>query len=91
MAQLSVGNKHEMGPSDVHSLLVEMHTLHYNRLHLQHLEAIHEVTLRREANGNASVSQQTLHAYVSTKFPEFDNFSDLQRYAGFVPSEHYLF
>ena len=89
MTQLRVGNQHKMGPSGVHSLLIEMHTLHFNRLHLQYLEAIHEVTSRREVvNDNAS--QQTLHAFVSTTFPEFGNFGDPQHYAGFVPSERYL-
>lgn len=88
MAQLRVGNQHKMGPSGIHSLLTEMHTLHFNRLHLQYLEAIFEVISQREANGKDS--QETLHAYISTKFPAFGNFGDPQCYAGFVPSERYL-
>jgi len=88
MAQLRVGNQHKMGPSGIHSLLTEMHTLHFNRLHLQYLEAIFEVISQREANGKDS--QETLHAYISTKFPAFGNFGDPQCYAGFVPSKRYL-
>jgi hypothetical protein len=86
MTQLRVGNQHKMGPSGVKSLLLEMHTLRFNTLHLQYAEAIFEVVSGREAQG----SKNTLHSYISAKFPAFGNFSDPQGYAGFVPGERYL-
>ena len=39
MTQLRVGNQHKMGPRGVWSLLVEMHTMRFNTLQLQYLEA----------------------------------------------------
>jgi hypothetical protein len=42
MSQLHVGNQHKMGPTGVHSLLLEMHTLHFNILQAQYAEALFE-------------------------------------------------
>ena len=42
MSQLRVGNQHKMGPTGVHSLLLEMHTLHFNILQAQYAEALFE-------------------------------------------------
>ena len=90
MSQLRVGNQHKMGPSGVHSLLVEMHTLRYNALQLQYCEAVFEEALLLEQDQQ---SQEGLKKYFSSSrdhYEAFGNFSDPHRYAGFVPSERYL-
>jgi hypothetical protein len=63
-----------------------MHTLRFNTLHLQYAEAIFEVVSGHESQ----TSNNTLHPYMSAKFPAFGDFTDPQRYAGFVPGERYL-
>jgi hypothetical protein len=35
-------------------------------------------------------AQQSLHAYISSTVPSFGDFSDVDKYAGFVPAESYL-
>ena len=42
MSQLRVGNQHKMGPTGVRSQLFEMHTLHFNILQAQYVEALFE-------------------------------------------------
>jgi hypothetical protein len=84
---LRVSNQHKMGPRGVRSLLWEMHTLRFNRLQLQYLEAIFETVLVREQENR---TQTTLHSYLGNRFLEFGSFGDPGRYTGFVPSEHYL-
>ncbi|KAJ7431662.1 hypothetical protein B0H11DRAFT_1941390 [Mycena galericulata] len=96
MSILRVGNQHKMGPSGVRSLLFEMHTLRFNTLCLQYLEAIFEQQRgvpTPESESNSNGAQSTLFSYMprsEMKLPPFGNFDDPQGYAGFVPSEHYL-
>ena len=89
ISQLQVGNQHKMGPSGVCSLLYEMHTLHFNILQAQYAESIFEL-VRDHQLAESGGTQLTLHPYIPEHFPTFGNFSDPQRYAGFVPSEYYL-
>ena len=89
ISQLRVGNQHKMGPSGVRSLLFEMHTLRFNILQAQYVEAVFDV-VRGHQLADSGSTQSSLHSYMSTHFPSFGNFSDQQRYAGFVPSEYYL-
>ena len=35
-------------------------------------------------------AQQSLHAYISSTIPSFGDFSNVDKYAGFVPAELYL-
>lgn len=89
ITQLRISNQHKMGPSGVRALLFERHTLRFNTLQLQYAESIFELVRGHQMEVNRS--QTTLHSYFSTKkLPSFGNFSDQDRYAGFVPSEHYL-
>ena len=76
-----------MGPRGVRSLLWEMHTLRFNRLQLQYLEAAFESTIGKELD---TKMQSTIHSFLGNKIPDFGNFGDRQQYAGFVPSEHFL-
>ena len=79
----------QIGPGSVHSLLFERHTLCFNTLQLQYAKSIFELVCGHQMDVNKS--QSTLHSYFSTKkLPSFSNFSDQDRYAGFVPSDHYL-
>ena len=87
ITQLRVSNQHKMGPRGVRSLLWEMHTLRFNRIQLQYLEAVFESVLGKELDDK---TQTTLHSFVNPKVPDFGDFGDPVRYAGFVPSEHYL-
>jgi hypothetical protein len=87
--QLRVGNQHKMGPSGVRSLLLEMHTRKFNTLYAQYLEAIYEVVRGRQ-EAQSQNSQATLHSFMPTSFPSFGDFSDPEKYGGFVPSEFYL-
>jgi hypothetical protein len=64
-----------------------MHTLRFNRIQLQYLEAVFESVLGKELDDK---TQTTLHSFVNPKVPDFGDFGDPVRYAGFVPSEHYL-
>lgn len=88
MTQLRVGNQHKMGPHGIHALLLEMHTMRFNQLQLQYLEAVFERELVSQELGGAI--QSTLHSYMSTTTAEFGDFGDIHRYAGFVPSDRYL-
>jgi hypothetical protein len=88
MSQLRVGNQHKMGPTGVRSLLLEMHTLHFNILQAQYAEALFEQVRGRAAD--VDNIQSNLHAYLLKQAPSFGNFSDPQKYAGFVPSARYL-
>jgi hypothetical protein len=58
ITQLQVGNQHKMGPNGVHALLCEMHTLHFNVLHAQYLEALFDLVHGHQA---ADMIQTTLH------------------------------
>jgi hypothetical protein len=89
VSQLRVGNQHKMGPSGIQSLLYEMHTLRFNTLQAQYYEAMFELTRGRQI-AESDGSQPSLHSFIRQHFPAFGNFSDPQRYAGFVPSEYYL-
>jgi len=42
ISQLRVGNQHKMGPTGVRSLLLEMHTMRFNILQAQYMEALFE-------------------------------------------------
>jgi hypothetical protein len=42
ISQLRVGNQHKMGPTGVRSLLLEMHTMRFNILQVQYMEALFE-------------------------------------------------
>lgn len=86
---LRVGNQHKMGPSGVRSLLFEEHTQKFNTLCTQYLEAIYEVVRGRQEN-EPHTAQSTLDSYMTKKYAPFGDFSDPEKYAGFVPSEFYL-
>lgn len=93
ITQLRVGNQHKMGPSGVRSLLLELHTLHFNTLQAQYLEAVFEVVCGQEseaARETTHTTQNTLHTYLSLQIPPFGDFGSRQQYAGFIPSERYL-
>ncbi len=92
ITQLRVGNQHKMGPSGVRSLLLELHTLRFNTLLAQYLEAIFEVICSHEGHSESAPSQAqpTLHTYLSSQMPMFGDFGSQQQYAGFVPGERYL-
>ncbi|KAH9486050.1 Exonuclease 3'-5' domain-containing protein 2 [Psilocybe cubensis] len=77
-----------MGPSGYRSMLLENHTFKFNQIQNQYLEAVFEMV--RGQQHAASTGQETLHAFVPPKADSFGNFTDLDKYAGFVPSERYL-
>lgn len=79
---------HYMGPNGVHSLLCEMHTLCFNTLQVQYLEAVFELVHGWQAE--LDKIQTTMHHYFDNVVPSFGNFTNPQKYAGFVPSEYYL-
>jgi len=66
-----------------------MHTLRFSILQAQYAEAVFDLVRGRQL-ADSHGTQLNLHAYLSTHFPAFGNFSDPQCYAGFVPSERYL-
>src|SRR6266436_8645259 len=74
-----------MGPQGVYPLL-KMHTLHFNKLQSQYLSAIFELY----QGHTFDTSQSNIHSYFNQKFLSFGNFSDINGYSGFVPSEWYL-
>lgn len=91
ITQLRVGNQHKMGPCGVRSLLIEMHTQRFNRIQLQYMEALFEVSRGHEEELDSGSNQNTLHSFLpSRKVPSFGDFSDTQGYAGHVSSERYL-
>jgi hypothetical protein len=65
-----------------------MHTLHFNTIQLQYLEALFDLVHGHQVDADAI--QTTLHDHFGNSVPSFGNFGDCQKYAGFVPSEHYL-
>ena len=77
-----------MGPTGSRSLLLEMHTLCFNRLQTQYLEAVFE-QIRGHQTSDSSSQQQNLHSYIADQFPSFGD-GDNQKYAGFVHSVSYL-
>jgi hypothetical protein len=87
MIQLRVGNQHKMGPRGMRALLIEMHTMRFNVLQLQYLEAVFERISGQELGG---ATQSTLHSFMSATTPDFGDFGDHHRYAGFVPTDRYL-
>lgn len=87
MTQLRVGNQHKMGPRGVWSLLIEMHTMQFNTLQLQYLEAAFECLPGQELG---ATNQAMIHSFIPSIIPDFGDFGDPHRYAGFIPSEHYL-
>ncbi|KAF8233295.1 hypothetical protein L208DRAFT_1203220, partial [Tricholoma matsutake] len=88
ITQLYIGNQHKTGPNGVHSLLCEMHTLRFNTIQLQYLEALFDLVHGHQVDADAI--QTTLHDHFGNSVPSFGNFSDHQKYAGFLLSEHYL-
>jgi hypothetical protein len=91
ITQLRVGNQHKMGPSGVHALLLELHSLRFNILQAQYLEAALELVQGQESEAATThATQRTLHSYVGSRIPPFGDFGSSQQYAGFVPSERYL-
>ena len=88
IAQLRVGNQHKMGPHGVHSLLCEMHTLQFNTLQVQYLEAAFELVRGRQVE--ADKLQTTMHQYFNDAIPAFGNFMDQDKYAGFVCTKQSL-
>ncbi|KAJ3508637.1 hypothetical protein NMY22_g16549 [Coprinellus aureogranulatus] len=86
---LRVGNQHKMGPAGIRKLLIELHTLRYNRIFLQYQEAALELVMNQETEPDGS-EQTTIHAYMATHLAGFGHFSARQGYGGFVPSEYYL-
>ncbi|KAK7025856.1 hypothetical protein R3P38DRAFT_3531780 [Favolaschia claudopus] len=93
LMMLRVGNQHKMGPSGVRAMLYEMHSHRYNVLFLQYLESAFECERDRElrAQSPGTNAQATLHNIGTTNsLPDFGDFTDPQRYAGFVPSCSYL-
>ena len=78
-----------MGPTGSRSLLLEMHTLRFNRLQAQYLEAVFE-QIRGHQTSDSSSQPQSIHNYIASQFPSFGDFGDDQKYAGFVPSVSYL-
>jgi hypothetical protein len=90
ISQLRVSNQHKMGPTGYRSLLLENHTLRFSMLQAQYLEAMFEMVSGRP-DVATSQTQSTLHAFLPTKtLPSFGNFSDSDKYCGFVPSISYL-
>lgn len=89
VSQLRVGNQHKMGPTGSRSLLLEMHTLRFNRLQAQYLEAVFEQICGHQTSDSSSW-KENLHSYIANQFPNFGDFGDDQKYAGFVPSVSYL-
>ncbi|KAJ7479110.1 hypothetical protein FB451DRAFT_1172230 [Mycena latifolia] len=89
LTMLRSGNQHKMGPSGVHAMLYEMHTLRYNTLLLQYLESAFE---QQRGVQMFNSTQSTLHPFSADPscIPPFGDFADPQRYAGFVPSVSYL-
>ena len=92
ITQLRVGNQHKMGPNGVQSLHFELHTLRFNTLQAQYLEAIFEVIGSHESYNDATAghAQSSLHAYLKSQIPAFGDFGSQQQYGGFVPGECYL-
>lgn len=88
ITQLRVSNQHKMGPTGYRSLLLENHTLKFNILQAQYLEAAFEMVRGQQLE--RSQTQTTLHYFMPSAFPAFGNFSDPPKYAGFVPTEGYL-
>ncbi|KAL0563144.1 hypothetical protein V5O48_018932 [Marasmius crinis-equi] len=89
ISTLRSSNQHKMGPNGVRSLLFELHTRRYNVLLLQYLEAIFEHV---HASQTVLNKEKTLADHLSHagRLPSFGNFSDRERYGGFVPTERYL-
>ncbi|KAG6809743.1 hypothetical protein H0H92_014892 [Tricholoma furcatifolium] len=58
---LRVGNQHKMGPGGLRLLLMEMHTLRFNKLQLQYLEAIFEIERGQQLKANAKQSRLDMH------------------------------
>jgi hypothetical protein len=92
ITQLRVGNQHKMGPSGIRSLLLKLHTLRFNTLQAQYLEAIFEVICSHESHSKSTPSclQSTLHTYLKSHIPAFGDFGSEQQFGGFVPGERYL-
>ncbi|KAF9470560.1 hypothetical protein BDN70DRAFT_998898 [Pholiota conissans] len=87
---LRSSNQHKMGPSGVRSTLLEMHTHKYNIRYAQYLKAVFELIRGRQEVTNSQSSQSTLHQFLGLDVPIFGDFSDPEKYAGFVSSEFYL-
>ena len=87
MIQLHIGNQHKMGPHGMWALLIKMHTMWFNLLQLQYLEAVFECISCQELGG---ATQSTLHSFMSAMTPDFGDFGDHHCYAGFVPTDCYL-
>ncbi|KAF8230353.1 hypothetical protein L208DRAFT_1378541 [Tricholoma matsutake] len=57
-------------------------------LQAQYLEALFELVHGHQVEANTL--QTTMDQYFNDSIPSFGDFGDCQKYAGFVPSEHYL-
>jgi hypothetical protein len=90
ISQLRVGNWHKMGPTGVRSLLLEMHTMRFNILQAQYMEALFEQVQAQQTTKNPDELQTSLHRYLVNNVPNFGDFGDVQKYAGFVPGASYL-
>ena len=55
---------------------------------MQYLEAAFELVRGQQVE--ADKLQTTMHQYFNDAIPAFGNFADQDKYAGFVPSDHYL-
>ena len=89
ISQLRVGNQHKMGPTGVRSLLLEMHTMRFNILQVQYMEALFE-QVRGQQTADVDVLEQNMHMYLVHQVSSFGDFGDNQKYAGFVPDATYL-
>jgi hypothetical protein len=72
--------QNSVGPKRIAKLLREWHTLHHDRLELQYLNSLHHRLL------NPTVWD----AFSNSAQEPFSTFSDITKYAGFVPSATYL-
>jgi hypothetical protein len=81
-----------MGPSGVHSLLVELHTRHFDEMCLSYLEtALEQELIYRDEN--ATKEKSSLAQAFVPNLPTLEalgSFANPERYSGFVPSKTYL-
>jgi hypothetical protein len=75
-----------MGLTGVHSLLLEMHTMCFNTLQVQYMEALFE-QVQGQQTAYLGVLEQNMHMYL---VHQASSFGDFGKYAGFVPDATYL-
>ncbi|KAG6867189.1 hypothetical protein C0993_005929 [Termitomyces sp. T159_Od127] len=66
-----------------------MHTLRFSKLQTQYLEAIFELEHGQHLKANTTI-QLVIEMHISHDYGSFGDFVDKDRFAGFIPSEHYL-